>query len=105
MDMLLICSAVSIEDSCSRDGSAAISVDGGYGVGRVTKPGLDQPVGNAAINHVPREMITKEVLEVCHLLDYQGGLQIEISVPGGEELAQQTFNPRLGIVGGIENAA
>ena len=78
-----------------------LQIDGGKGVGRVTRPGLDQPVGNAAINHVPREMITKEVLEVCHLLDYQGILQVEISVPGGEELAQQTFNPRLGIVGGI----
>lgn len=78
-----------------------IEIDGGVGVGRVTKPGLDQPVGNAAINHVPREMIEKEVLEVCRILDYTGGLQIEISVPEGEKLAEQTFNPRLGIVGGI----
>ena len=75
--------------------------NGGIGVGRVTKPGLDQPVGNAAINHVPREMITKEVEEVCRLADYRGGLFVEISVPGGEELAQKTFNPRLGILGGI----
>ena len=88
-------------DSGEKGTQAEVLIDGGTGVGRVTKPGLDQPVGNAAINHVPREMITKEVLEVCRLLDYQGGLQIEISVPGGEELAQQTFNPRLGIVGGI----
>ena len=88
-------------DSGEKRTQAEILIDGGTGVGRVTKPGLDQPVGNAAINHVPREMITKEVLEVCHLLDYQGILQVEISVPGGEELAQQTFNPRLGIVGGI----
>ena len=78
-----------------------IWIDGGIGVGRVTKPGLDQPVGNAAINHVPREMITKEVEEVCRLADYKGGLFVEISVPGGEELAQKTFNPRLGILGGI----
>ena len=78
-----------------------ITIDGGVGVGRVTKPGLDQPVGNAAINHVPREMIEKEVLQVCQLVDYKGSLQIEISVPNGEKLAQQTFNPRLGIVGGI----
>ena len=78
-----------------------IWIDGGIGVGRVTKPGLDQPVGNAAINHVPREMITKEVEEVCRLADYRGGLLVEISVPGGEELAQKTFNPRLGILGGI----
>lgn len=78
-----------------------IKIDGGKGVGRVTKPGLDQPVGNAAINHVPREMIEKEVMQVCQVIDYKGSLQVEISVPDGEMLAQQTFNPRLGIVGGI----
>lgn len=78
-----------------------ISIDGGKGVGRVTKPGLDQPVGNAAINHVPREMITREVQEVCRLFDHQAGLDIIIWVLEGEELALKTFNPRLGIVGGI----
>ncbi len=78
-----------------------IQIDGGIGVGRVTKPGLDQPVGNAAINHVPREMIEREVLQVCTLVDYKGSLMVEISVPEGERLAEQTFNPRLGIVGGI----
>ena len=80
---------------------AGLHIDGGEGVGRVTRPGLDQPVGNAAINHVPRAMIAKEVSEVCALLDYRGGLDIVISVPGGEALAARTFNPRLGIVGGI----
>ena len=80
---------------------AVICIDGGEGVGRVTKPGLDQPVGNAAINHVPREMIEKEVQEVCTLADFSGELHITISVPDGEHLAEQTFNPRLGIVGGI----
>lgn len=78
-----------------------ILIDGGIGVGRVTKPGLDQPVGNAAINHVPREMIEKEVTEVCQLTDYRGGLKIEIYVPEGEKIGAKTFNPRLGIVGGI----
>ncbi len=81
--------------------SLKIEIDGGAGVGRVTLPGLDQPVGNAAINHVPREMIEKEVTEVCSLLDFMGCLKIIISVPEGEELAKKTFNPRLGIVGGI----
>ena len=80
---------------------AVICIDGGEGVGRVTKPGLDQQVGNAAINHVPREMIEKEVQEVCALADFSGELHITISVPDGERLAEQTFNPRLGIVGGI----
>lgn len=84
-----------------KQGKPKIVIDGGIGVGRVTKPGLDQPVGNAAINHVPREMIEREVLQVCSLVDYKGSLRVEISVPEGERLAEHTFNPRLGIVGGI----
>lgn len=95
-----IYASVSLSDGDEPDG-ATIRIDGGEGVGRVTKPGLDQPVGNAAINHVPREMIKQEVTEVCELLDYTGGLDIEISVPEGAGLATKTFNPRLGIVGGI----
>ncbi|MGN0343313.1 MAG: cobalt-precorrin-5B (C(1))-methyltransferase CbiD [Roseburia sp.] len=78
-----------------------ILIEGGVGIGRVTKPGLDQPVGNAAINRVPRSMIRKEVEEVCQLADYRGSLYVEISIPQGVELAKKTFNPRLGIVGGI----
>lgn len=78
-----------------------IEICGGKGIGRVTKPGLDQPVGSAAINRVPREMIEKEVLQVCRLTDYRGSLRVEISVPDGEKLGGQTHNPRLGIVGGI----
>ena len=78
-----------------------VVIDSGKGVGRVTLPGLDQKPGAAAINHVPREMITKEVLEVCNICDYKGGISVEISVPEGEELAAKTFNPRLGIKGGI----
>lgn len=80
---------------------ASVQIDGGSGVGRVTRPGLDQPVGNAAINHVPREMITREVLQVCEVCDFKGMLQVIITVPDGERLAARTFNPRLGIVGGI----
>ena len=78
-----------------------IDIDGGEGVGRVTKPGLDQPVGAAAINSTPRRMIRENVEEVCRLADYAGGLRVVISAPAGETLARQTFNPRLGIVGGI----
>lgn len=80
---------------------AGIVIDGGQGVGRVTKPGLDQPVGAAAINSVPRRMIGENVSEVCALLGYSGGLRVVISAPEGEMLAKKTFNPRLGIVGGI----
>ncbi|MDK2808950.1 MAG: cobalt-precorrin-5B (C1)-methyltransferase [Clostridiales bacterium] len=83
------------------EGRGAISIEGGSGVGRVTRPGLDQPVGVAAINHVPRAMIAKEVQEVCDFFDYKGSLLVEISVPGGEELAKKTYNSRLGIIGGI----
>ena len=78
-----------------------IFIEGGVGIGRVTKPGLDQPVGNAAINHVPRAMIEKEVKEICDLADFHGSLYVEISIPQGVELAKKTFNPRLGIEGGI----
>lgn len=78
-----------------------IIIDGGIGVGKVTRPGLDQKVGNAAINHIPRQMIKKEVLEVCKIADYKESLRVEIFVPNGEELAKHTYNPRLGIVGGI----
>ena len=78
-----------------------IHLDGGEGVGRVTRPGLDQPVGEAAINSVPRAMITQEVSGIAELFGYDGGLDVIISVPGGEEVAAHTFNPRLGIEGGI----
>lgn len=78
-----------------------IFIDGGPGVGRVTRKGLEQPVGAAAINKVPRAMIHKEVEEICRENHYQGGIFIEVSVPKGEETARNTFNPRLGIEGGI----
>ena len=78
-----------------------VHIDGGRGVGRVTKKGLWQPVGEAAINRVPREMIREAVQSVCEDLDYTGGISVVISVPGGEEVAKKTFNPRLGIDGGI----
>lgn len=78
-----------------------IQIDGGTGVGRVTLEGLNQPVGAAAINSEPRRMITEALSEVCEKTDCTGGLSALISVPGGEALAQKTFNPRLGIVGGI----
>ena len=92
------------KESLQKDKTDAVQqiiISGGKGVGRVTKPGLDQPVGEAAINHVPREMIEKEVRRICALCDYNGKLQVTISVPEGEEIAQKTFNPRLGITGGI----
>jgi len=80
---------------------AGIEVSGGDGIGRVTKPGLDQPVGAFAINSVPRRMIQEACEAACAEHGYNGGLSVIISVPDGEELAARTFNPRLGIEGGI----
>jgi len=78
-----------------------IDITGGKGIGVVTKPGLEIPVGKAAINPVPRQMIERSVREVAgNKLDNKG-VQITISVPAGEELAKRTLNSRLGIIKGI----
>ena len=84
-----------------RCGGDQILLDGGAGVGRVTKPGLEQKIGQAAINKVPRKMIAEEVEGVCRKYGYCGGVKVLISIPGGEETAKKTFNPRLGIIGGL----
>ena len=76
-----------------------LKLDRGEGVGAVTKAGLGLPVGGAAINEVPRRMISYSVEEV---LDPRArGVRVVISVPGGEKMAEKTTNARLGIVGGI----
>ncbi|MCR5734305.1 MAG: cobalt-precorrin-5B (C(1))-methyltransferase CbiD [Lachnospiraceae bacterium] len=87
--------------SLVRDGLSQILIEGGKGVGRVTRPGLDQAEGNAAINSVPRMMIESEVKEVMDIFDCKDSIKVVISVPEGEEIAKKTFNPRLGIEGGI----
>lgn len=84
-----------------RSDTPGVTVDGGEGVGRVTKPGLDQAVGMAAINRVPRQMIQAAVQTVCDSSGYRGGIQVVISIPGGAEAAKKTFNPGLGIAGGL----
>lgn len=76
---------------------ADVLIDGGEGVGTVTKPGLGLEVGGPAINPGPRRMITDAVREVWAA----GGVHVTISVPGGEKMARKTTNRRLGIVGGI----
>ena len=82
---------------------AGIAILGGQGVGRVTKPGLEMPVGEAAINRVPRQMIRQQIKLVRQ--DYPAwegvGLHATVSIPQGEAVAKRTFNPRLGIEGGI----
>lgn len=78
-----------------------IVLEAGEGIGIVTKPGLDQPVGEAAINSVPRQMIHAAAEAICEEEEYAGGLRIVLAAPGGEEIAKKTFNPQLGIEGGI----
>ena len=94
-DGALICARV------ERSTGPGIAIDGGQGVGRVTRPGLDQPVGEAAINSTPRRMIQEQLEAAAARAGYAGGLRAVISVPTGEALAGRTFNPRLGIEGGI----
>lgn len=75
-----------------------ILIRGGEGIGRITLPGFDYPPGSAAINKVPRQMIRQNL----RLFQYNGqSLLVTISIPAGTEIAHKTFNPRLGIVGGI----
>jgi cobalt-precorrin-5B (C1)-methyltransferase len=79
-------------------------VDGGIGVGRVTKPGLGLVIGTAAINPVPMRMIIQSVNDVFEIYDKvikNKGLNVIISVPAGEDIAKKTDNPRLCILGGI----
>ena len=99
-----VCDVASVPAGAFASADGRLYLTGGVGVGRVTKPGLEQAVGQSAINRVPRQMIfdaVQQVLEdfgedactTCYL--------ITISVPAGAELAQRTFNPMLGIEGGI----
>ncbi len=73
----------------------------GKGVGTVTAPGLRCKVGEAAINPVPKAMIYSHAEKICQLYDYHGGWEIKLFAIDGEKIAKHTFNPRLGIVGGI----
>ena len=112
----------SIEDitpASSNPHQPIIEIKGGEGIGRFTLPGFDYPPGEAAINRVPREMIRKNLLAILSTPLHSGrgrgrvfrekvfrgrvlrGWVCTLSVPGGEEIARKTFNPRLGIEGGI----
>ena len=78
-----------------------LAIKGGKGIGVVTRGGLEQPVGEAAINKIPRLMIHQEVMGVIEEWDWQFDVEVEISAPKGEQIAENTFNERLGIKGGI----
>ena len=84
-----------------RRADSGITIDGGAGVGRVTRPGLAMPVGAAAINPGPRAQITAALERAARECGYTGGFSVIISAENGEELAKQTYNGHLGVVGGL----
>lgn len=110
---ILIYAEVSIDKKCGDSADSAvrsndddadeviIEITGGKGIGRVTKPGLDRPVGSPAINSTPLAMIRQEVKAVAELAEFTGRIKVAISAPEGEKIAARTFNPKLGIEGGI----
>lgn len=89
------------EDAVLLDQDRKLFLRAGVGVGRVTKPGLAVSVGEPAINPVPRQMICEAVTEALAACGCPGGIEITVSVPAGEELAEKTLNYRLGIIGGL----
>jgi cobalt-precorrin-5B (C1)-methyltransferase len=91
-----ICSTVMFSNN-----KGQIIIEGGEGVGRVTKPGLGLEIGRAAINPTPMKMLEQAVREVANDQLRKHGINVVISVPKGEEIAKKTDNPRLGILGGI----
>jgi cobalt-precorrin-5B (C1)-methyltransferase len=94
-----ICATVSLDP----DAGSGVRITGGPGVGTVTRPGTGIEVGEPAVTRVPRRMIIESVTEAAtaHGLPDGTGIIVEISVPGGEEIAEKTTNSRLGILGGI----
>lgn len=91
-----ITDGLSIEAAVVPNSSGVVKIGGGIGIGRVTRPGLAAAVGEAAINPVPLAHIERLVGT-----RFPGGADVCVSAPEGVELANKTFNPRLGIVGGI----
>lgn len=96
-----VTNGVLVYSTVTKTDGTGIEIDGGIGIGRVTKPGLWQEIGEAAINKVPGQMIRREVEEACEIYAYPAGMKVLIEIPDGVELAKKTFNPRLGIEGGI----
>ena len=92
----------SIPEKAFRDARfPRLYLEGGEGVGRAAKAGLEQEIGQAVINRVPRAMIFEAAGDICHMAEFEGRLLITVSVPDGKALAEKTFNPKLGITGGI----
>lgn len=87
--------------ACSLSSQSEVTITGGKGIGVVTAAGLQVPVGEYAINPVPKSMIKQNISEICESFCYNGGVEVRLSALHGEKIALHTFNPRLGIVGGI----
>lgn len=100
-DGMLIYAEVTLEKASLPQDENSIRIEAGQGIGRVTKPGLEQPVGEAAINSVPRAMIRTEVARVLAEHKEARSACVTVSAPEGERVAAKTFNPHLGIEGGI----
>lgn len=83
------------------DDLGSVIIEGGKGVGKVTRPGLPVPVGEAAINPIPRRQIKEAVLEGLEEAGLKSAVSVTIEVAYGEKIAKKTLNPRLGIIGGI----
>ncbi|MCL2137283.1 MAG: cobalt-precorrin-5B (C(1))-methyltransferase CbiD [Coriobacteriia bacterium] len=96
-----VTSGLTVYCAVAKSAGTGVELDGGEGIGRVTKPGLKVAVGQAAINPVPRAMISAAIAEVCELYAYTGGIKAVVSIPGGEEVAKKTLNARLGVIGGL----
>ncbi len=92
--------AIRVEEK-TKEEKTSITLKGGKGIGIVTLPGLGLEVGGPAINATPRRMITEELTQLAHTYPQPLAIEVILSVEHGEELALQTFNPKLGIVGGI----
>lgn len=90
-----------VADVTITDNVNEIEIDGGQGVGRVTKPGLGLQIGTAAINPTPKKMIHQNLSQAAPQILKKNGIKVIISVPNGQQIAQKTDNPRLGIIGGI----
>ena len=113
-DGMLICADVRIQETDSPEGCVQglnqekqlklannIFLTAGEGIGTVTRGGLSVPVGEPAVNPVPRKMICEAVEEEIEKAGFQGQLSVRIRIPGGKEIAKKTFNPKLGIDGGL----
>ena len=96
-----ITNGILVHAKVTTDQEGVFHVTGGCGIGKVTRPGLDQPPGSYAINSVPRKMIRRALIEAAEYAESATGLKAEVSMPEGVTLARKTFNPRLGIEGGL----